>query len=172
MVGNKNKNYTYKSALTWLEQYGLIKLCHNITTFEEPLSAFKIENDFKVYLTDIGLTIGMLDSDIKFKILTNDLSFGKGMIYESLVADALIKSKKDFYYFSKRSGLKIDFVSKVNSFITLLEVKAKNGNAKSAKEVLSNPKYNVDRLVKLTSSNLGETQNILTIPYYLSFKIN
>ena len=43
---------------------------------------------------------------------------------------------------------------------------------KSAKEVLSNPKYNVNKLIKLTSSNLGETTNILTIPYYLAFKLN
>lgn len=172
MVGNKNKNSSYKSALTWLEQYGLIKFCNNISAFEEPLSAFKIENDFKVYLTDIGLMIGMLDSDVKFKILTNDLSFGKGMIYESLVADALIKNKKDLYYFSKSSGLEIDFVSKIISTITMLEVKAKNGNTKSAKEVLSNPKYNVNKLIKLTSSNLGETTNILTIAYYLAFKLN
>ncbi len=84
----------------------------------------------------------------------------------------MIKNKKDLYYFSKSSGLEIDLVSKVNSTITMLEVKAKNGNTKSAKEVLSNPKYNVNKLIKLTSSNLGETTNILTIPYYLAFKLN
>lgn len=52
-----------------------------------------------------------------------------------------------------------------------IEVKAKNGNTKSSKEVMSNKiKYpEVKRLIKLKDCNIGETENILSIPYYLAF---
>ena len=43
---------------------------------------------------------------------------------------------KDLYYYHKQSGLEIDFVTRYNNELTLIEVKSNNGNAKSLKEVL------------------------------------
>ena len=54
-----------------------------------------------------------------------------------IIADALTKLGKKLYYFSKNSGLEIDFVTNFKNELTLIEVKANNGNAKSLKEVLT-----------------------------------
>lgn len=162
---------TYNDAIDWLKDYGLITLCYNVSSLEEPLDYFSIKNQFKVYMADTGLFIAMLDDSIPLKIIQDDLNIGKGMIYENLIAEIQYKNFKKLYYYSKDSGLELDFVSIINNEITIIESKAKKGTAKSAKEVLSNPKYNVHKLIKITSQNIGIADNVLTIPHYLAFYI-
>ena len=81
--------------------------------------------------------MAMLDDGTTGEVLLNNLSGYKGAIYENIIADAFTKNQKKLYYFSKDSGLEIDFISKINNDITLIEVKAKNGNTKSSKELLN-----------------------------------
>ena len=71
---------------------------------------------------------------------------------------------KNLYYFSKTTGLEIDFITKINNELTLIEVKASNGNAKSLKEILGNKqKYNVDNGIKLIDGNIGNSKNIFRL---------
>lgn len=57
--------------------------------------------------------------------------------------------------------------------LTLIEVKANNGNANSLKEVLTNKiKYDVNRVIKLIDGNIGENKNIYTIPLYMAFLLD
>ena len=162
---------TYKDAIDWLKDYGLITLAHNLETIDEPLSYFSIDNHFKVYMADTGLFISMLDDSIPLKIVQDDLGTGKGMIYENVVAEIQYKNNRDLFYFSKDSGLEIDFVSLINKETTIIEAKAKKGNTKSAKEVLDNPNYKVNKLIKITAQNVGVVDNITTIPQYLAFYV-
>lgn len=170
-IDKKAKARTHEDAVRWLKNYGLIDVCYNLSTIEEPFDFFAIKDQFKVYVSDIGLLIGMLDKDIPFKILSNELGMGKGMIYENLIAEALHKLGKPLFYFFKDSGLEIDFVSKINSTPYLIEAKATSGNTKSAKMVLSNPKYKVDHLLKMTAQNIALIEQTFTVPYYSAFYI-
>ncbi len=180
-LAKENKKFQYKvidkkaiarthlNALNWLKNYGLIDISYNLSTVQKPYDFFAIQDQFKVYVSDIGLLCGMLDDDIPFRILTNDLSFGKGAIYENLLADALHKDDKKMYYFSKQSGLEIDFVTSISSKSYLVEAKAMSGNTKSSKIVFNDKNSNVDGIIKLTSQNIGYIEPIFTVPYYLSF---
>ncbi len=168
-VHKNAKARTHEGAIKWLKNYGLIDVCYNLSTIQQPFDFFVVSDQFKLYMSDIGLMVAMLDEDVPFKILSNDLSLGKGAIYESLVADAFHKNGRAMYYYSKSSGLEIDFVSSIESKLYLIEAKAKSGNTKSSKTILNNPNYNVDGIIKLTSQNIGLIDKTLTIPYYLSF---
>ncbi|UKI50898.1 MAG: DUF4143 domain-containing protein [Clostridium sp.] len=89
---------------------------------------------FKLYLTDTGLFISMLDENIISDIMFGNMGIYKGVIYENIVADALIK-KINFLYiiFQKTQDLKLIFVERYEGNITLIEVKARNGNTKKCK---------------------------------------
>ena len=53
---------------------------------------------------------------------------------------------------------------------TILEVKAKDGNTKSAKTVMSHPEhYGKTELIRIKDSNLSAANNILTIPHYMAY---
>lgn len=174
----KGTSSKYDPAIQWLVDYGLITYCYNLNLLEEPLSGNKNSNCFKLYFADTGLFIAMLDADTPSKIMFGDLGVYKGSIYENIVADSFSKSNRELYYYNKDGRLEIDFVTKHNNQITLVEVKATTGNTKSAKTVLENKeKYkNVNSLIKLGEYNIGSVvdnlHNIkITIPYYLAFLI-
>ena len=52
--------------------------------------------------------------------------------------ERFLKNKKKLYYFSKESGLEIDFITQTFDEVILVEVKAKDGRTKAASEVLNN----------------------------------
>ena len=54
----------YSGSLQWLEDAGIAKRCYNTTITELPLSCNSIPDCFKVYTTDIGILMGMLDYGI------------------------------------------------------------------------------------------------------------
>ncbi len=165
------KGRTYEGAIKWLKNYGLIDICYNLSTIDEPLDFFSIKDQFKVYVSDIGLLTAMLDDTVPSRILSNDLGMGKGMIYENLVADSFHKLGKKMYYFAKESGLEIDFVTILFGKTHLVEAKAKSGKTKASKNVLADPKYKVNDLLKLTAQNIGYVDNKFTCPYYSGFYI-
>ena len=104
--------------------------------------------------------------------MQDTLGMNKGVLFEAAIADSLYKADIPTYYFSKNSGLEIDFVISYNGFATLIEVKAKNGNTKSSKTVMSHPEhYGVTKLIKFGDYNIGYKNNILTLPYYLCFAL-
>ena len=165
----KARTENYLPAIQWLCDFGIITLCHNLNNITDPLEGNKIDNIFKIYMQDSGLFISMLDRDCASKILLGELGCYKGAIFENIIADSFSKQDRKLYYFHKDSGLEIDFVSKVNNDISLIEVKATTGKTKSAKTVLKNSQYDVNVCYKLSENNIGIAENIITIPYYMTF---
>lgn len=177
MVSKIDKRGTlekYSSAIQWLVDYGLVDRCYNLSIPELPLEGNKIQEIFKLFFTDTGLLVASLDEGTAGHILSGDLGLYKGAIYEQSFADAYLKNKKKLYYFSKESGLEIDFITQTFDEVVLLEVKAKDGRTKAASEVLSNKeKYkDVKKLIRLKDSNLGSTSDIDTFPSYMSFLLS
>lgn len=101
-----------------------------------------------------------------------NLGLGKGAIYEAAVFDSLNKAGIRPYYFAKESGLEIDFLIPFQGFATLVEAKAKNGNTKSSKTIMSHPEhYGKTKLLKIGNYNIGEEGDVLTIPHYMVFAL-
>lgn len=161
----------YTSALSWLEDLGLILRCHNLSITELPFEGYALPAVFKVYLQDSGLFVSMLDDAAQFDLLKGNLYSYKGAVLENLIAGMLSKSGHALFYFRKDSGLELDFLIRCLGEPTILEVKATTGNAKSAKTVLQHPeKYHIKQGIKLTDGNIGRSLNgqMLTVPHYLA----
>lgn len=169
-MSKKGRSSEYMPAIQWLKDYGLINFCYNLSTIDRPLEGYKIDNIFKLYFVDSGLFISMLERGTASKILNDNLNIYKGAIYENIIADAFSKNGISLYYFHKESGLEIDFVSVINDLLSIVEVKARTGNSKSAKTVLNDKtRYNADNMIKLGEYNIGVKGNMITLPFYLSF---
>ncbi len=159
-----------KDAVDYLLDTGVVLKAYNLEIPSTPLSVNAIPSQFKVFPCDIGMLVSLLEDGTSEAIMKNELGAGKGMLYEALVADSLYKRGGKLFYFAKDSGLELDFVINVAGESTILEVKAVNGNGKSAKTVLRHPEhYGKTRLVKITSGNLAFNEDILTIPHYMAF---
>ena len=170
VLEKKGRSENYQAAIQWLYDAGIINICYNLSAIDEPLSGNKIDNIFKIYMQDSGLFVAMLERGSAAKILSGELGFYKGAIFENIVADCFSKMNRDLYYFHKDSGLEIDFVTKESGAITLIEVKSTTGNTKSADTVLKNTKqYHAEKCIKLSENNVGTVGNKITIPYYMAF---
>ena len=160
----------YYGSLQWIEDAGIIRRCYNTEITELPLEGVAIKDQFKVYMSDTGLLISMLEDGTQGSILQGDLGAYKGAIYESLLADILGKMGRKLYYFHKDSGLEIDFLMRYKGECVLVECKARTGNAKSTGNVLKHPeKYHVHHAIKIGDYNVGRDGALLTIPFYMAF---
>ncbi len=162
----------YIGSIQWLEDAGIVCRCYNTQITELPLEGNAIKDSFKVYTTDIGILMAMLDYGTQADILKGNLLGYKGAIFENLMADFLCKSGQKLYYFHKDSGLELDFLVRYRGECVILEVKAKTGKAKSMATVLKNKKiYHVTNAIKLGQYNVGRVGEILTIPLYMGFLV-
>lgn len=162
----------YIGSIQWLEDAGLVRRCYNTQITELPLEGNSIKDCFKLYTTDIGLLVAMLDYGTQADILNGNLLGYKGAIFENLMADFICKSGQKLYYFQKDSGLELDFLVRYKGECVVLEVKAKSGKAKSLRTVLKNKNvYHVNNAIKLGKYNVGREEDVLTIPLYMGFLI-
>ena len=181
-LGNENKRYIVskiqgrgaknsgKDALEYLTDAGLVIKVHNLEVPSTPLALNVIANQFKIFPSDIGMLVSMLEDGVASDILSGNLGMSKGMIYEAIVAESLYKRGGQLFYFAKNTGLELDFVINLNGESTILEVKSQNGNAKSAKQVLANPEhYGKTQLIKITASKLEYKNGVLNIPHYMTY---
>ncbi len=183
-LGKENKKFQYsllekggradqfQSAIQWLIDYCLVIKCNNLSLLQLPLEGNKDDSVFKLYLQDTGLFIAMLEPGSAGDVLTGDMGIYKGAIYENIVADAFSKMGRKLYYYRRDSGSEIDFVIRYNGRPTLVEVKSKKGKAKSASYILSKPEiFGVDLCIKLGEYNVGTSEGIITLPYYMAFML-
>ena len=170
-VEHKGRSKTFDPAIQWLEDYGLVRKCYNLNLIQLPFEGNKHDTCFKLYPTDIGLLIAMLN-DSAINTINDEYGIYKGAIFEGLIADALIKNGLNLYYYHNDNNLEIDFVIQENSKPVIVEVKAKDGNTKSANYVLENKdKYSVDKCYKFADLQVGKVKNKITLPTYLAFYV-
>ena len=162
----------YMGSIQWLEDAGIVRRCYNTRITELPLEGNAVKDCFKVYATDIGILMAMLDYGTQADILKGNLLAYKGAIFENLIADFLCKSGQKLYYFHKDSGLELDFLVRFKGECVVLEVKAMSGKAKSLKTILKNKHvYHVNNGIKLGQYNVGRENDILTMPLYMGFLV-
>ena len=163
----------YTGSLQWIEDAGIIQRCHNTSITELPLSGNALPDIFKVYMTDIGLLVSMLEKGTAWDILQGNLLAYKGAIYENLAADMLCKMGRKLYYFQKDGGLELDFLIRYKGECYPVECKSRSGNAKSLQTVMKHPEhYHVYHALKFGDYNVGRSGEILTLPFYMLFLID
>ena len=169
-LGTGVRSRSVENAFFWLEESRVVNVCYAATEPTVGLEMRVDESARKIYMADTGLFVSMLDDGTQFDIMQGNLHAYKGAIFENLVADIFTKMKRRLYYFRKDSGLEVDFVTRYKGECVLVEVKAKDGNIKSSKTILSHPeKYHVNHAIKLGDLNVGSSGQFLTLPLYMTF---
>ncbi|WP_298883694.1 ATP-binding protein [uncultured Phascolarctobacterium sp.] len=168
VVEKKATARKFTSSLDWLHNAGLIDFAYNVNSPCFPLKAYVKEDQFRVYLCDIGLLVAMYGYQMKIALLSDALEgSAKGGIYESLVADILAKRGEELYYYKKEdSTLEIEFILERECKLVPVEVKARKGSTRSLNELLKMD--NIERGYKLTAQNTGVVEKKITLPLYMA----
>lgn len=168
VVEKKATARKFTSSLDWLHNAGLIDFAYNVNSPWFPLKAHVKEDQFRVYLCDIGLLVAMYGYQLKIALLSDALEGpAKGGIYESLVTDILAKRGEELYYYKKEdSTLEIEFILERDCKLVPVEVKARKGSTRSLNELLKMD--NIERGYKLTAQNTGVVEKKITLPLYMA----
>ena len=159
----------YESSLEWLISSNMILRCEGIKIPKSPLKAY-VDNNFKIYLSDIGLLRVLSKISIN-EIITNRNMLYKGILAENYVAEVLFSKKRELYYWQLDSGkYEVDFLINIEGDIIPIEVKASdNITSKSLNYYIKRykPKYSI----RISTKNFGFSNNIKSIPLYATHLI-
>lgn len=163
--GNAKK---YGNALDWLVDAGLVKLVHNVSLPEMPLKAYEQPENFKVYVTDIGLATHQFGFETQSALVRKELKgHAKGGIYENLIFDILNKRGLNLnYYKNGENTQEIEFVFEHSGKVVPVEVKSKNGQTTSMNEFIK--KYSPSLAIKLIDGNIGIDGNKVSLPQFMA----
>lgn len=132
----------YRGCVEWLDDAGMVNVCYCLNFPELPLQGNYDDTKYKIYFADSGLLVAMLDEEAQEDLRTNkNLGVYKGALYENVVGEALVKAGYKLYYYKRDdSSLEQDFFVRTASALIPVEVKAKNGTAKSMRTLISSEK--------------------------------
>ncbi|MCL2128832.1 MAG: AAA family ATPase [Treponema sp.] len=157
----------YAGSLDWLYEAGIINFCYNLRCPELPLEGNAMNDTFKVYMRDTGLLTAMLEDGSQADVIDGKLGIYKGALFENIIADIFGKLGKKLYYFEYRNQIEIDFFIRRNSQAVAVEVKSTgNTKSKSMTNIILN--HGVKQGIKLSSNNIGVSENIVTYPLYMA----
>ena len=161
----------FANALDWLRDAGIVAYCYNLSTLQFPLPAYVRDDNFRVYMGDMGLLVSMYGFEMKAALLEDTLSGpAKGGIYENLMADILRKKNLPLYFYKKDdSSVEIEFVLTDKNNPLPVEVKAKNGRTQSLNIVLT--WHGINHGYKFGNVNVGTDGKKITLPIYLAMFI-
>jgi len=133
----------YSGAFFWLQDSMIVNIAYNTTEPNIGLRLNRESSALKCYMGDTGLLLslafdenGLMDEDIYKKILFNKLSFNEGMIMENIVAQMLVSTGKNLYFYfnydkeNSSNNMEIDFLiakSKVTSKHNISPIEVKSG---------------------------------------------
>ena len=158
----------YESSMEWLLTSNMLLKCQSVSNPKSPLKAY-IENNFKIYLSDIGLLRVLCKISIN-EIFTNKNMLYKGVFIENYVAENLYCKYRELYYWALGNEYEVDFLINLDGDIIPIEVKASDNTiSKSLNYYIKRykPKY----AIRLSTKNFGEANGIKSIPLYASFLI-
>ena len=168
-VHNGARAKNYETAMQWLLSSNLITKISLLKTPQIPPEAFKNDEIFKLYLSDVGILNSVLNINFEQIILNREFIY-KGEITENYVEHELRMNFNNIYYWKNNNTAEIDFIIYNNDGIIPIEVKAGDSiKSKSLNMYMKQykPKYGI----RISSKNFGFAQNIKSVPLYATFLI-
>lgn len=166
-ISKNARTRNYNESIQWLVDAGLVYKSYNIKTPKLPLSAYKEDNIFKLFLLDTGLLGALLNLSSKTIVEKNKLfSEYNGAFNENYVAQELIANNhKELYYWTSKTSAEVDFIIYHNEQIFPLEVKAGISTKKKSLKVYGE-KYQDKFLHRATLRNFKQDGKICNYPLY------
>ena len=173
-VAKGARNRDYIGTVDWLNDAGIINICYCMELPELPLKGNYDPSHYKLYFRDTGLLVGSLEDEVQSDLRDNkNFNTYKGALYESIVADMLVKQGYQLYFYKNEKGtIEMDFFVRDSDSLIPVEVKANDSATASLNKLITDNKFSDIRYgIKLANRNIGFNGKFYTIPYFLAFML-
>lgn len=176
LVEERGTARKFETSIDWLINAYVAVPVTNVSAIEFPLKAYAKEDNFRIYMNDIGLLVSTYPFELKRALLEDRvleeessnfiLKVAKGAIYEALAADLFIKKGCPLYFYRNETGsVEIEFLLENKDGIIPVEVKAGRSSTASLNRILE-AEY-IPYGYKLASQNCGVAGKKITLPLYM-----
>ncbi len=169
-ISSNTRKRDYETALDWLLSSTMAYKCLLLKKAEIPPLAFTDSDHFKLYLSDVGILINLLQVKYNDVILDRMLQY-KGNIAENYVATQLLINGHTLIYWESGNQAEIDFVIYNEDGLIPVEVKA-NDNIGSKSLNIYMKRHEPKYAIRISAKNFGFKNNIKSVPLYATFCIN
>lgn len=181
-LNHKNKKFTIKSIdgiprfdryeddFLWLVDANVAIAAYCVSEPRHPLLLTAGENQFKLFLSDVGLLSSMCGIDTTREALTGNTSVNYGSFYENAAAQELKAHNFTPYYYKDKDKGELDFVIETRQGqVYPIEIKSgknyKRHNALS--NVLSTTNFHVELAYVFCEKNISTNQKLVYCPIYM-----
>ena len=168
-ISSNSRKRDYETALEWLLSSTMVNKCPILKKIEVPPLGFVDSDHFKLYLSDVGILLNLLNVKYNDIILDKLLQY-KGIITENYVATQFLASNNTLMYWESDSKAEIDFILYNDDGIIPVEVKADDNVRSKSLKIYMN-KYNPKYAIRISAKNFGFENNIKSVPLYATFLI-
>ncbi|MCL6271789.1 ATP-binding protein [Sansalvadorimonas sp. 2012CJ34-2] len=173
VIERKRSYMDLSGPIEWLEKTKLVSRCYPIDCEpKSPLSAYRKENFFKLFLFDVGLLGHMLD--ISYKEHRQQSFEYKGYLAENFVQNELRAMGYYPTYSWEFRQAEIEFLYKTDDG-EVIPVEVKSGSRTKAKSLRTYiERYSPSRTLKLIGSvgSGNQEENNMTWPLYYAARLN
>lgn len=165
--GARSKNY--ETALHWLLSSKLVSKVCLLNSVRIPPEVYKDEETFKLYLSDVGILMSLLNINFEDIILDKNILY-KGDIAENYVLQQLNINFENIYYWKNSNTAEVDFIINTKDGLIPIEVKA-NSNVTSKSLKMYIEQYKPTYAIRVSTKNFGFANGIKSVPLYATFCI-
>ncbi len=162
----------YENAIQWLVTANLVHQVYRAEQIMKPLDNYKDIDDFKIYLSDMGLLCAQKDirpDDVFF--MEEELTEFKGGMIENYVDSQLtMNGLHTFFWRNEKGTREVDFIVSLDG--KLIPIEAKSGDRVTSVSLndyvkVFKPAYSI----RISQRNFGYENDILSLPLYAVFCI-
>ena len=164
---SKSRKSDYVNAINKLLEIEIVKISRKLKDVASPLSKYKEEDNFRLYLSDTGILFTMMKLTYRKYYVSEEL---KKIIYENYTALTLSNAGYALYYYYTDFGTgQIDFViqNKMGQIIPIEIYMKENGRSKAMPMFIK--KYATTRAYRISEDNFLIKKEIRCIPIYSIF---
>ena len=164
LVAEGSNKEKFQTAIEWLQQANMLLSCKKVELPQSPLTAYCVDNMFKLYLSDTGLLVSL--ARINFgDIVQEQTMMYRGFLTENYVAQTLVSHGSELYYWTSGNMAEIDFLINSSNGIIPVEVKAAE-NVRSRSLLVYIEKYHPNYAIRVSARNFGFVDGIKSVPLY------
>ena len=186
-LGADARTRDWGDAFLWLQDAMVASVAYNATEPSVGLAMSADTSTMKCYMADTGLLVShafsaseLASEEIHRRILFDSLSFNAGMLMENSVAQMLVASGHQLFFFSRYSRadaserMEIDFLvanaeARRSKNVTAVEVKsAKDYSTSSLDKFRVKFKGNVSSSVILHPGDVAVSADVVRLPLYMA----